>query len=500
VSGTTGLPVEFRPRGAKIGQGKKTALPGINEKWAVPLGNQTYVTPAVTGGRVFMGTNDKRLNDARFEKGGGGLLLCLDSSDGSILWQLPMPRLRTRNQKFNFDDLGLGLCASPTVEGDRVYLVSSRGEVLCLDVHGQANGNDGPFLDEGAYMADARVLPDKPGRFDPRDAPPPPAPVEVKPADGDILWRYDFLKELDVWPQDAVDGSILIHGDHLFVCTSNGVDRSHSVVPSPNAPDLIVLDKNSGRLLAACEPLGQAIFHGDWSSPALARVGERTLVIWGGGDGVCHAFDAAFEPGVGGKPGRLRRVWWFDANPPHNRSRNGKRLPYNRNGEGPSEIIATPAVHKGRVYVAVGQDSRHGTGPGCFSCIDASKEGDITESGKVWQCFDVQRSFSSAAVWDGLVFIADYTGILRCLDAGTGREYWAHDLGARVFASPLVADGRVFIGDESGRVTVAAAGKEKRIHAGVKFDSAVYSTPVAADGVLYIASQKTLHAFAAPGK
>jgi outer membrane protein assembly factor BamB len=148
----------------------------------------------------------------------------------------------------------------------------------------------------------------------------------------------------------------------------------------------------------------------------------------------------------------------------------------------------------------VGQDSRHGTGPGCFSCIDPSKEGEITESGKIWQCCDVQRSFSIAAVGEGLVFIADYTGILRCLDAGTGREYWAHDLGARVFALPLVADGRVFIGDESGRLTMAAAAKEKKVQPPVKFDSALYSTPVAAAATLYIATQKTLHAFAAPGK
>jgi outer membrane protein assembly factor BamB len=495
VSGTTGLPATFRPPGVKIERGKKTPLPGENVRWSAPLGNQTYVTPAVAGGRVFMGTNDKRLDDPRFEKTGGGLLVCLDARDGRLLWQLLMPRLRTKNPKFNFDDLGLGICASPTVEGNRVYIVSSRGEVLCLDVQGQADGNDGPFTDEGAYMADTRTLPDKPGRFDPKEAPAPPAPVGLKPTDGDILWRYDFLGELDVWPQDAVDGSILIHGDHLFVCTSNGVDRSHSNVPSTNAPNLIVLDKKTGKLLAACEPLGKAIFHGDWSSPALARVGARTLVVWGGGDGVCYAFDAAFDPGPEGKPGKLRRVWWFDANPPHNRFRAGKRLPYNKNGEGPSEIIATPVVVKDRVYVAVGQDSRHGPGPGCFSCIDATKEGDVTESGKLWQCFDVERSFSSAAVYDGLVFIADYRGILRCLDADTGKEYWAHDLGGRVFASPLVADGRVFIGDEAGRVIVVAAGKEKKVLAEVKFDSAVYSSPVAAGGILYLASQRMLFAF-----
>ena len=39
------------------------------------------------------------------------------------------------------------------MEGNRAYLVSNRGEVLCLDVHGMANGNDGPYSDEARFMA-----------------------------------------------------------------------------------------------------------------------------------------------------------------------------------------------------------------------------------------------------------------------------------------------------------------------------------------------------------
>jgi outer membrane protein assembly factor BamB len=92
------------------------------------------------------------------------------------------------------------------------------------------------------------------------------------------------------------------------------------------------------------------------------------------------------------------------------------------------------------------------------------------------------------------VFIADYTGILRCLDADTGATYWTHDLKKRVFASPLVADGKVYIGTEAGVVFVAGATNEKQIIAEVRVDGPIYCTPVAANGVLYIASQKYLYA------
>ena len=45
----------------------------------------------------------------------------------------------------------LGIASSPTVDGDFVYIVTNRFEVICLDVQGQANGNQGsPITKEGA--------------------------------------------------------------------------------------------------------------------------------------------------------------------------------------------------------------------------------------------------------------------------------------------------------------------------------------------------------------
>jgi len=491
------LPERFRPEHTIVTNGVQSVEPGKNLKWTAPLGTQSYVTPAIAKGRVYIGGNDAKVDASRFRRTKGSVFDCLDEATGHRLWRLVIPRLKTKNKLFNFDDLDLGLCSSPTVDGDRVYIMGSRGDVLCLDVHGQADGNAGPFTDEGRYMVDTRTFPDKPGRFEPALAPAAPAPIALTPEDADIVWRYDLLETLDVWPQDAVDCSMLVYGDCLYVCVCNGVDRSHRNIPSPNAPNLIVLDKHTGALLATIDkPLGTSVFHGDWSSPSLARVKGRDLLFWGGGDGLCYAFDPRFEPGEDGSPGKLKRVWQFDCNPACNRYRNGLRLPYSKNGEGPSEIIATPVFANNRIYVAVGQDSRHGPGKGCFSCIDATRTGDVTESGKVWQCLDVGRSFSSAAVTkDGLVFIADYAGILRCLDADTGREYWSHDLKGRVFCSPFCAGGCVYIGTEAGRLTVAEAKKEKRIVDEIRFDGPIYATPVAANGVLYIATQRTLYAF-----
>jgi outer membrane protein assembly factor BamB len=314
--------------------------------------------------------------------------------------------------------------------------------------------------------------------------------VPVQPTDGDILWVYDMLSELDVWPQDAADCSVLVHGDYVYVCTSNGVDKSHRNVPSPEAPDLIVLDKKTGRLVAVNHPtIGKAIFHGEWSSPSLGVVGGKTLIFFGGGDGVCYAFDAQPPASTGTKPAALTKVWSFDCNPPENKFKDGKPIPYNRGKGGPSEIMATPVFRDGRVYVTVGQDSNHGPGRGCLSCIDASKKGDITQTGKVWQCTKVQRAFSTASVAGNLVFQADFTGFVHCLDAATGSVHWSRDLGAHVFASTLVAGGKVYVADETGTLTILAAAKEEKVLGEIRFGEPIFATPVIANGVLYVATK-----------
>mgnify|MGYP007006506014 CR=1 FL=1 len=68
---------------------------------------------------------------------------------GRFLWQGLVPKIT--NSVF-WDWPRAGICSPATVEGNRAYLVSNRGEVMCLDARGLANGNDGPFLEEGAHM------------------------------------------------------------------------------------------------------------------------------------------------------------------------------------------------------------------------------------------------------------------------------------------------------------------------------------------------------------
>jgi outer membrane protein assembly factor BamB len=420
-----------------------------NVKWRANLGSQCYGNPVVAGGKVFVGTNNFHRHDPAV-RGPRGILLCLDEKTGAFLWQFVADKYTKLKM---FDTLDLGICSSPTIEGARIYLVTNRAEVLCLDMAGPA-----------------------------RDQPPA------------VAWRFDMIGELNVRPHDIANCSVLVHGDYAYACTSNGVDDSHHRVERPDAPSIIVLDKRTGKLVAEDDAnIGPHILHGQWSSPSFGEVGGRGLIFFGGGDGCCYAFDATPQPGIEGKPGVLKKVWWFDCNGPDHRTKEGKPIRY-PTAEGPSEIIATPVFRKGRVFVAVGQDPMHGDGPGRLCGIDAAGSGDISENGNVWVNGDMHRSTSTVSVTDGLLFVADFTGAVRCLDPASGKQLWVHAMRGHIWGSTLLADGKVYIGDERGDLTVLAAGREKKVISTTNLGSAIYSTPVAANGVLFVASQTHLYA------
>ncbi|HXP62008.1 MAG TPA: PQQ-binding-like beta-propeller repeat protein, partial [Dongiaceae bacterium] len=225
--------VKFKPGTEEIDPANLT-----NFRWAVKIGSQSYGNVTVARGRVFIGTNNESPRDPRHQ-GDRSILMCFDEKTGGFLWQLVVPKLASG--KVN-DWEFLGLLSSPTVEGDHVYLVTSRCEVLCLDLFGMTNGNDGPFKDEAKYVVKDVIL-DK-GKPTERPAP----PIEPGPKDADIIWRYDMIDELGVFPHNASDGAPVIVGDLLYVQTSNGQDWTHSSIPSPNAPSLIALNKHTGEL------------------------------------------------------------------------------------------------------------------------------------------------------------------------------------------------------------------------------------------------------------
>ena len=199
--------------------------------WSASLGGGPYGAPIIASGKVFIGSNNSEPRDPR-HKGNRGVMLCLNEKDGSLCWQLVVPR--TGGDDY-LDWPDVGLCSAPTVEGDRGYTVTNRSEVVCLDLDGLADGNEEPYRDEARHMTPADQ-----------------AAMELGPTDADIVWMFDMRTGVGMYPHDSPRVSVLLDGDYLYLNSCNGVDNTHVKVRSPDAPSLIALDKKTGGLLATC--------------------------------------------------------------------------------------------------------------------------------------------------------------------------------------------------------------------------------------------------------
>jgi outer membrane protein assembly factor BamB len=389
-----------------------------------------------------VGTNNEALYDPE-RVGDAGILLAFRESDGEFLWQAFSKKLASgRVNDWPYQ----GICSSPLVEGDRLYYVTSRGEVACLDTQGFRDGeNDGPFKKED----------------------------RTSPHVADVVWIFDMMEEVGAFQHNMANSSPVAFGDLIYVSTSNGQDESHVNIPSPRAPAIIALNKNTGELVWEDNSVEDRILHGQWSSAAVGELGGVVQVVMGQGDGWVRGYQA-----VTGE-----KLWEFDTNP------KDAEWPRTRNN-----IISTPVLYNDRVYIGNGQDPEHGEGVGHFYCIDPTKRGDITETGRVWHYDKIRRTISTAAIHDGLIYIPDFSGFLHCLDADTGEPAWVHDTFAAVWGSPLIADGKLYLGDEDGDVVVLKPGKEEVVLGEMNMGSSVYSSAVPANGVLFISSRNKLFA------
>lgn len=501
VSDADRLPTHWQP-GEFDSTGRHRAETAENIKWVVPLHARTNAAPAVANGFVLINSNEEGV-------GKGSDLFCLRAADGELQWRHSANL--ADSPQFQFGVPG----STPLADGDRLWNVTIRGELLCLDLRGFRDGeNDGPYQDEDALAEH----------------------------DADIVWRLDMVEQLGVRPHHCANCSPTAAGNLLFICTSNGVDEAHNAdLPAPNAPSFLCLDKRTGEVLWTDASPGLNILHGQWSSPGYGVLGGVPQVIFGGGDGWLYSFR-----GERTANGKAELLWKCDCNPKKSRSEAIGRATRN-------PIIAAPVVYDGRVYVAVGEDIEHGEGPGLLWCVDATKRGDVSEelvfnaanpdrpiapkrllacvpkdgdftkpnpnSAVIWKytAEDVNRdgkinakdfrgmmhrSVSTVAIHDDLLITCDSSGLVHCFDARTGDRHWSHDLLASCVSSPLIADGKVYVCDEDGDVTIFRLSSNLEFltanENGINMGDNIRTTPVEADGVLFIATQRYLWAIAEP--
>ncbi len=237
-----------------------------NIRWVARLGSTTYGTPVIADGKVFCATNNGagwlRRYPPQIDL---GCLLCFRQSDGRFNWQLSREKLAA-GRALDYPDQGI--CCAPLVEGKRLWVVTNRCEVVCLDTEGFYDGkNDGPYVSEPNTHRD----------------------------EADIVWVFDMIKELGVRPRNMSACSVTAAGDLLLVNTANGVDETQKRLLAPQAPSFIAMEKHTGKLVWADSSPNGNILDGQWSSPATAVLGGVPQAIFAGGDGWLYSFRTAAQ-------------------------------------------------------------------------------------------------------------------------------------------------------------------------------------------------------------
>jgi outer membrane protein assembly factor BamB len=182
---------------------------GLTPIWRTPV-HSGFAGPAVSDGRVFVTDFIRSVGKKGTERA-----LCLDEKSGEILWK--------REWEADYQGIGYdtGPRATPTVDGDRVYVVGGSGRLLCLS---------------------ART--------------------------GVVVWQKDYVRDYGAqMPTWGIANSALVDGDRLIAIVGGQPDAK-----------VMAFDKMTGkeiwRALSSDSEQG-------YSQPLITKAGGvRQLIIW----------------------------------------------------------------------------------------------------------------------------------------------------------------------------------------------------------------------------
>jgi len=425
--------------------------------WRADIGTHAG-TLTVAAGRVFVGSNNSLaigvMNANR------AVMRCFDAATGKPLWTAVHARLDDRNSDIQYS----ALHSAAQVAGNRVYYISNRAELMCLDIDGfHDSQNDGPFIDES----------------------------ETGKSHADIVWILDMRKDLGVVPASAGDhanptSSVLVVGDTLYCVTGNGAlhdpvaDRRKVV--NPQAPSFIAVNRHTGKVIWQSAVPGTDIVWGQWSTPF--PLPDRDEIVFPGGDGRLHGFDR-----------KGTRRWTVDANDLPGGFRIADR-------DFKAFLFSPAGVRDGIVYVGTGR----GMVPFAWDrnypvfAVDLHPRRDGPTV--LWKFVDktVTGTAGALAVDRDRLYVASDNGFLIALDRRTGNQVQCIDLvdEAAPFCGPVIADGRLYLHSRMGDVHIFAVGPRLKYLGRFELGDAGEGGLAIVDGTLYVTTSDRLFALRLP--
>ena len=279
--------------------------------------------------------------------------------------------------------------------------------------------------------------------------------------DGKELWSRDIQKDYGHFGLNWGYGSSpLLHGDSLFVQVLHGMKTDD---PSY----LLRIDKATGRTVWRVERPTRAQMESPdaYTTPALLQYAGNTEIVLTGGDVV-----------TGHDPATGKELWRADGLNP---------------GNDPNyRIVASPVTH-GDLIIAPTRERP-------MLVLKAGGRGDVTKTHVLW-------TFGSGPdvptpVTDGTyVYVINDRGIMFCLDARSGREFYGRQrLRPGTYSgSPVLADDKIYITNEDGLTSVIKAGPHFQLLGENEFDDYTLSSPAVSEGQLFFRTTKFLWAIGA---
>jgi outer membrane protein assembly factor BamB len=159
--------------------------------------------------------------------------------------------------------------------------------------------------------------------------------------------------------------------------------------------------------------------------------------------------------------------------------------------------VPTPVVSDGLVYIT----NAHGMLSPVYAIKETAtgnislKGGETANDGVLWSTPRDGGYLCTPLVYNGLVYIIKYNGILNVFDAKSGEKKYQQRLAGATSAftsSPVANGGKVYIASEDGQVFVVKAGPTYELLAMNEMNTPVLATPALSEGRLLLRTQDQL--------